>query len=131
MTNGRSCTSFKMCSFCFVLLSPRVIFLIHPCLHHYSGVEGRKGWGGEGGNIFKWEVILLYCATRTHSTPSFDVLLFDGKKSIVICLSESRNYLWIYSVTMGRPKTTRKAKNNKKKLQLQCLNLYKQVCIQK
>ena len=110
MTNGRSCTSFTMCSFRFVLLSPRVIFLIHPCLHHYSGVEGNGGGGGRS-NILKWEVMLLYCATRTHSTLSFDVLLFDVKKSIVICLSEWRNYLWIYSVTMGRPKTTRKSRN--------------------
>ena len=93
--------------FCFHRESSFLYILVYIIIVGWRG--GRGGVGG--GNIFKWEVMLLYCATRTHSTPSFDVLLFDGKKSIVICLSESRNYLWIYSVTMGRPKTTRKSRN--------------------
>ena len=92
--------------FCFHRESSFLYILV------YIIIVGWRGMGGGGrSNILKWEVMLLYCATRTHSTLSFDVLLFDVKKSIVICLSEWRNYLWIYSVTMGRPKTTRKSRN--------------------
>ena len=77
--------------FCFHRESSFLYILVYIIIVGWRGGRG-GGWGG-GGNILKWEVILLYCATRIHSTPSFDVLLFDVKKSIVICLSELRNYL--------------------------------------